>query len=288
MGKKLTSQELVARVKALEKELNNLREFEKKWRDSEERLQKANKRLLQYRKRLKSAQQNTIQNERLKVFYQIASFVIHDLRRSISFLSLFAENLVKRFGGDPFLKESSEAIANEIKRVRELIDTISNLPHDFQPEFQKCDVNHLLIGVVNTFQSFPNVKVISNLSNLPLVDGDFRNLQTVFYNVIKNSFEAMPDSGELLVSTDIIRGNRLRRKWGDFIRVNITDTGYGISSEFLKNGLFEPFYTTKEKGLGIGLYQSKEIVKRHKGKIEIRSKQNKGTTCTITLPISQS
>lgn len=288
MGKKLTYQALATRVEALEKELNTLREVEKKWRELEERLQKANKRLLQYQKRLKSAQQNIIQNEGLKVFYQVASFVVHDLRRSLSFLSLFAENLVKRFGEDPFLKESSEAITNEIKKVRGLIDTLSKLPHDFQPEFQKCNVNDLLMGVVNTFRSFPNIKIISNLSNLPLVECDFRSLQTVFYNIIKNSFEAMPDGGELLVSTDIIKGHHLRRKWGDFIKISINDTGYGIPSDFIKNKLFKPFSTTKEKGLGIGLYQSKEIVKRHKGKIETKSKRNKGTTCIITLPISQS
>jgi signal transduction histidine kinase len=285
MGNKLTYHALEARVKALEKELNSLKEAEKKWRESEDKLQKADKTILRCRKRLKSAQQKYIESERLKVFYQVGSFIVHELKGSISFLSLFTENLLRRFKDDPFLEKSSEAIGNEIKKVQKLIDTLSNLRCDIEPKFEKCDINQLLTHVLDTFPSSPNVKIVTNLGELSLVECDVRRfgLQTVFYNVIKNSFEAMPDGGELLVKT-----HHIEKKKGDFVRISITDMGYGISADILKEGLFRPFHTTKEKGLGIGLYQCQEIVKRHGGTIEIKSKQNRGTTCIITLPVSQS
>ena len=243
-----------------------------------EKLKKTNKKLLRYQKRLRSAQEKIIQTEKLSVLYKFASFIVHDLKNLVSTLSLAIYGLQIGTEKADFIKPHIDAIAANVEKMKELIAKFSNLPNDLEVKFKKCDIASLIREVIGKFKISHNIDIIENLNPLPLIDCD-DSLQIVFYNLIKNSIKAMPFGGKLFISTSLTRT-------GKSVKIRITDTGHGIPENLFKN-LFKPFQTTKKKGLGIGLYQCKEIIKKHKGKITLKSRLNQGTECLILLPVAQ-
>jgi two-component system, NtrC family, sensor kinase len=126
-----------------------------------------------------------------------------------------------------------------------------------------------------------NIRLTTEFYPAPvMLVGDLNQLQQCFLNLIFNAIESMPDGGELLVSS---RMNETAEKaW-----VKIEDTGYGIP-EKVKNNLFDPFFTTKDvgEGTGLGLSIVYGVVKNHRGTIKINSEERKGTTCTLSFPVT--
>ena len=120
------------------------------------------------------------------------------------------------------------------------------------------------------------IEVEKHLNGIPLVKGDRELLEKVILNLVLNGMEAMPKGGKLKFYTS-------KSPTGKRAKLRISDTGRGMSESFIKDSLFKPFQTSKEEGLGLGLYQSKEIVEAHGGKIEVESEEEKGTTFTIEL-----
>jgi two-component system NtrC family sensor kinase len=112
---------------------------------------------------------------------------------------------------------------------------------------------------------------------LPDITGDFDQLQQVCTNLILNAIQAMPGGGKLTLQTSIDK---------DYEKIEVSDTGYGISPENMRK-LFTPFFTTKQavKGVGLGLAVSYGIIQRHHGRIEVQSKEKEGTTFTVYLPL---
>ncbi|MDQ6655682.1 MAG: ATP-binding protein, partial [Verrucomicrobiota bacterium] len=111
-------------------------------------------------------------------------------------------------------------------------------------------------------------------SDLPMLELDRDQLKQVFYNVIKNSFEAMKQRGILRIRTDMDATH---------VKVSFTDTGGGMSAESLSR-VFEPYFTTKEAGTGLGLLIVRRIVREHGGEMSLESNEGKGLTLTIRLP----
>lgn len=241
------------------------------------KLKRTNEKLHYYQKRLRSAQEKIIQTEKLSVLYKFASFIVHDLRNLVLTLSLAVRGLQNEAERVASVKPHIDAITTNIERMKELIAKLSSFPDGLEFKFKKCDVVFLIRNVLSKFK-LPRIKISGRLPHLPQIDCD-NSLQLVFYNLIKNSIEAMPFGGELSISAGLT-------KTGRHIKIRIADTGLGIPEDLVKN-LFKPFQTTKEKGLGIGLYQCNEIIKRHRGKITLKSKLNQGTECSILLPTVQ-
>lgn len=113
---------------------------------------------------------------------------------------------------------------------------------------------------------------------IPLIYCEPNQLKQVFINILKNAIEVMPDGGNVYVS--------IKPKGDDHIIVSLADEGIGMTEDKLKR-LGEPFYTTKERGTGLGLMVSYKIIEEHKGKIEVESEEGRGTTFHLTLPIRQ-
>jgi signal transduction histidine kinase len=126
--------------------------------------------------------------------------------------------------------------------------------------------------------NFTRIKTSLDFGNLPLVRCDQSQIEKVFQNLILNALEAMPEGGTLTITTEVA-------KESGFVGFKVSDTGSGMSKDFIRNSLFKPFQTTKKKGLGIGLIQCKEIVEMHKGRISVESEEGKGTTFTLELPL---
>jgi Signal transduction histidine kinase len=142
------------------------------------------------------------------------------------------------------------------------------------------DLNSVLeetLGFLEREAQYRNVELKTNLApNLPNIPMDHGQIQQVFLNILNNALAAVPDGGQILLTT-----------WDEdehFVGISIQDNGCGMSEETAKN-MFEPFFTTKkEKGTGLGMSITYGIVKRLGGEIKVKSKLNEGTTMTILLP----
>jgi signal transduction histidine kinase len=153
-----------------------------------------------------------------------------------------------------------------------------------KPQLVQFQKNKLSDIVGHTIQLFETQAIMKNIqlifdsdSDLPLIECEANQLKQVFINILKNALEAIPTGGSIHVA--------IKKMDTDHVMVRISDNGIGISPEKIKK-LGEPFYTTKEKGTGLGLMVSYNIIKNHKGHIEVYSEPGQGTTFEIILPIS--
>jgi signal transduction histidine kinase len=144
----------------------------------------------------------------------------------------------------------------------------------------KTDIGQLIgdvLCLVAAKAQKENIEIHEELEDLPELNVDPEFLKTCLYNIILNAFQAMPRGGDLFIRTRISDGR---------FSMIIEDTGEGISEEKLGR-IFDPFFTTKTKGLGLGLALTKRVIEEHKGKVDLRSTEGKGSTMTITLPIEK-
>lgn len=172
-----------------------------------------------------------------------------------------------------------DIVLSELDRINGIVGEFLFLSKPTTTAMQQRDVKKLLNDVVTLIQTqtiLSNIQIsMEYKSNLPYVYCDENQLKQVFLNILKNATEAMPNGGtiELKVKKDNERG----------VVIQITDQGVGIPKERIPS-LGEPFFTTKEKGTGLGLMTCYKIIENHQGQLQIESEVDKGTTVHIILP----
>ncbi|MCK5915544.1 MAG: PEP-CTERM system histidine kinase PrsK, partial [Deltaproteobacteria bacterium] len=203
---------------------------------------------------------------------KISAFVMHDLKNQVSSLSLMVENATDYIDDPEFQKDMLGTLAGTIDKMKNLIARLKNLRE--KPELNLAEVDLLEIAerVIENVGREVELKAAGPV----LAVADREELDTVLLNLIINAFEA----GDQAPAVQVAVGRGL----DDAPYVKISDAGCGMSVEFIDNRLFKPFSTTKTKGLGIGLYQCKQIVEAHGGQIEVASEIGIGTTFVVTLP----
>ena len=222
--------------------------------------------------------ENLLESRELDSFNRITSIIIHDLKGSISALSLLLHNVEKNYDDPDFRADLMATIADTVKKTEGLVARLTSRPHLLQLRSEL--VNPLLQRLVEklSLRKLPEVELIEEYSELPKMMIDEKNMERVFLDLILNALEAMPNGGKLTIVT------RKTKKPLAAV-VEITDTGQGMTKEFINHNLFKPFRTTKRKGLGLALFSCKEIVSLHGGKIEVKSQPNRGTSFVVKLPI---
>ncbi|TET85608.1 HAMP domain-containing protein [Candidatus Aerophobetes bacterium] len=222
--------------------------------------------------------ENLLESRELDSFNRITSIIIHDLKGSISGLSLLLHNVEKNYDDPDFRADLMATIADTVKKTEDLVARLTSRPHLL--ELRSESVNLLLQRLVEklNLRKLPEVELIEEYSELPKMMIDEKNMERVFLDLILNALEAMPNGGKLTIVT------RKTKKPLAAV-VEITDTGQGMTKEFINHNLFKPFRTTKRKGLGLALFSCKEIVSLHGGKIEVKSQPNRGTSFVVKLPI---
>jgi len=235
-------------------------------------------------KRRKEAQLRRAEN--LASLTTLAAGVAHEIKNPLGSLSIHVQLMRKA------LKTSCEASAGTIKRyldvVDEEIDRLNRIvvdflfavrPMDITP--RETDINKLISDLMEFLTpEIDRDKVRLELSlsqDVPRLSIDPRYMKQAILNLVQNALAAMPDGGVLTVRTE--------RK-DDGIHISIVDTGIGIPEENLPK-IFEPYFTTKDTGTGLGLTLTFKIVKEHSGEITVTSKQGQGTAFTISLPVPQ-
>lgn len=250
---------------------------------SEQELSRAYDELKRAYNKIKQTQEALIKEEKFSLMSKLASSLIHQLRTPLSTIELSSKFLQKEVHGTEKVDSSLKTIERNISRARNILEDMFDmiLVKDKAMKIEKFKIDEILESVIESIK--PKLESIGieirkdfASDDLKNVEGNKRYLEHVFINIISNSIDAMPDGGNLNI--------KLKRESKDKqVVVEITDSGSGIKEENMKE-LFSPFFTTKEKGVGLGLFAVKQILEAHKGDIEIKSRLNNGTSVTIVLP----
>ena len=232
---------------------------------------------------IKRLQTELVQSEKLALVGKMSSAVAHELRNPLVPIGGFANLIYKRLNEDSPLKKYAGIIVREIDRLEKLLHNILYFTKDTKPEFKLGNLNEIINDMLFFYKStFEEHNIGLNIllsPDLPLVSLDHSLIKQALINIIINAVQSMDSGGLLTVES-------MTRKENDAVYavVVVNDTGAGIPEDLMKN-IFDPFYTTKIHGLGLGLSLTRRIVESHGGEIKVESAEGIGSTFTISLPV---
>jgi putative PEP-CTERM system histidine kinase len=212
----------------------------------------------------------------LEAFQAMSAFFVHDLKNAASTLSLTLRNLPVHFDDPLFRQDVLLGIRETANRINAVINRLTALRH-LELNLAEVDVNLLVDEALKGLNGAVNIKVTKRLGLQPKLRLDRDQFGSVITNLTLNARDAVGPRGEIRIETG---------QNDNWAVVSVTDNGCGMSPAFLKSSLFRPFQTTKKKGLGIGMFQSKMIVEAHGGRILVESEPAVGTTFRVMLPIN--
>jgi len=227
--------------------------------------------------------------ERSAISGRVAAGIAHEIRNPLSFISLSVDYVRDKFAP---ATESARAdfvqltdnIKGEINRLNGMVSDFLNLGRPARLKLGELDARSLIDEVISIVRAKAEqqdvrlaVRVVSEADSSRSYDthlqADAEQLKTCFSNLAINAIQAMPNGGRLTITLYPQRSN---------IAIEFADTGHGIAPEAMEN-LFEPYFTTKEKGTGLGLALTKKLIEDHGGQITVESEIGVGTTFVITL-----
>lgn len=222
-----------------------------------------------------------LQTEKLTALGRMAAGIAHEINNPLTGILLYSTNLIKKVAEEGPLKEGLEVIIHETIRCRSIIQELLEFSREREPQKVLTNVNEVieksLIIMENEFR-LHQIQLKKHLSTeIPDVLLDVNQMEQVFVNILINAVEAIQDRGAITVQSYMHSSQK-------FFRVEIADTGCGIAQEDLDK-IFEPFFSTKEKGTGLGLAVSYGIVRGHQGSILVSSQPGSGTRFTIEIPL---
>lgn len=230
-------------------------------------------------KKQASFSRRSMHSQRLAAMGQMAAAISHELRNPLSGIKVASEYLLHKIKDQPEIIDIIVNIHNEVIFANNIITNILEHARIGQPTMEKGSLKKTVEEAILTVAqqgSFNNIEIKKDISrDLPLLSFDPLQVRQVFLNLFINSAEAMIGGGTL--------GIKIHNKPG-YVIAKISDTGGGIEKSHLEK-LFEPFFSTKVKGVGLGLAIAKEIIENHKGTIDVESKLGTGTTFTLCLPV---
>lgn len=234
-----------------------------------------------------------MQTEKMSSIGVLAAGVAHEINNPLTSVAGYAEALLRRFRdedsltSDPRLEDFSkylQVIIRESYRCKGIIDCLLSFSRKSDGSVGSVDINqilHEILELVRHKSRYDKIEIRTDLQEtLPTVTGDPGGLRQVFMNLLLNAHQAITGSGVVEIST--------RQNDGESVSVRISDSGCGISKEAIDQ-IWDPFFTTKDpgEGLGLGLAVTYNIVKRHRGEISVESTIGKGTTFTVRIPLCQ-
>lgn len=235
---------------------------------------------------LKELEDKIRRADKLTALATMAAGMAHEIKNPLSSMKVFAQLLPLKINDPEYRQKLGEILPREIDRIDRIVESLLGFARSTALSFEKTRIEDILEEDLKYFAgkaADSGVKIVRRFAELPPADIDKNQLAQVFSNLILNAIQAMPEGGELTVAT--LPGRKVDEQL-QTIKVAVTDTGHGISEEMQKK-LFDPFFTTKYGGTGLGLTISHSIVDGHKGFIDVESQPGKGTTFTVTLPVSQ-
>lgn len=229
---------------------------------------------------LAAAQEQLLRQERLAVMGQLAGGVGHELRNplavinnAIYFLRMIQPN------AEPKVKEYLEIIDDQVHIADKIITDLLNFGRIKQVEREEVEIGELFEQLLVRYPPYPGIHVTSELeAALPSLWVDAQQILQVLGNLLVNAYQAMPEGGEVRLSARLAEPG--------MIAIAVQDTGVGILPENMSR-LFEPLFTTKVRGIGLGLAVCKKLIEANQGRIEVQSEVGKGSVFTVYLPTAR-
>ncbi|MCD6099851.1 MAG: 4Fe-4S dicluster domain-containing protein [Candidatus Marinimicrobia bacterium] len=247
-----------------------------------EKLHKTIQKLDQSNKQLVSIREALIQSEKLASMGQMAAGIAHELNNPLGVVIMYANLILEQLNPESEIYDEVKILCEEAERCKGIVSGLLSFARENKVDLQPVNIKEFIGNCLRLIKPPSNVAIRTeyNIKN-PIVTFDKNQMVQVITNMLKNSFDAMPEGGEIGISV----GEK-----GDNVVIKISDTGKGIPDEILPK-IFDPFFTTKEpgKGTGLGLAIVYGIIKMHRGNIRVKSntdpaKGRTGTTFYIELP----
>ena len=286
--------ELLNELKSKDEELLRLFNDLKKAREEIERWNEELERRIERRAgELEESQAKLIQLEKLISVGQLATGIAHEINNPLCAISGEAQMLL--MGKDKNIKNASKIIVEQAERIKTIVENLLEFSRKKKLKLEPLDINNAVeetISLLSYQAKIEKIEIIKELDiNLPKVLGISDRIQEVFLNIMLNAVQAMEGKGRLMIRThsEKIMGYGRRRtdilKLGqEIVVIEFKDTGKGMDEETLKK-IFDPFLSTKEKGIGLGLSICYGIIRNHNGIIEVNSKLGEGSAFLVKLPI---
>ena len=229
-----------------------------------------------------------IRSNRLAAWAEMARMVAHEIKNPLTPIQLSTEHLQRIVEDKP--PNYKEIFNGCIETIMKQVETLRQLSTEFSiygriPRLRPTAVNlgELIDEIISSYQSAISsaIEIVIDIpSDLPPVKVDKELFKRALINIIENSLQAMPQGGKLSISAGLSMPRREKR----MMRIEVRDTGVGIDREAMGH-LFEPYFSTRDSGVGLGLAITKKAIDDHKGEIKIHSRKGKGTTVSILIPL---
>ncbi len=238
--------------------------------------------LVQKNEQLNDAQEQLVRTEKLAAVGTLASGVSHELRNPLSAIKNAVFLLKRKLSKEAIPDIDEKAIQfldimdKEIDRCSKIINDLLGFTRVSKPTRSGYDINTVVNETLSRVEIAENIKLSKNLQpNLPMTMIDANQIGQVLINLIENACQAMTDGGRLKISSRVSEG---------FVKVEVGDSGCGIPEKEIKK-IFDPLFTTKPRGTGIGLAVCHGIIQKHNGVIDVKSQEGIGTAMLIKLPL---
>jgi signal transduction histidine kinase len=224
-----------------------------------------------------------LQTEKLSALGRMAAAIAHEINNPLAGILLFSTNLSKKVPKEGPLREGLDVIIHETIRCKSIIQELLSFSRESEPKRSLTNVNEIIERALSILENefrLHHISVKKDLSSdIPDALLDANQMQQVFVNLMLNATEAIQEHGVIVITSSINPNQKLER-------IEIADTGCGISPDDISR-IFEPFFSTKPKGTGLGLAVSYGIIRNHQGTIHVSSQPGIGTRFTIEIPIVQ-
>jgi signal transduction histidine kinase len=236
---------------------------------------------------LSRIQHELVQSEKLISLGRLSAGVAHEIRNPLNAMKGAVVHMQRRRAGDPLIQEYTRLVSEEIDRLNRFVTEFLYFAKQAHPVLVPTDLNRLILSIQNLFGGHAREKGISFdnqlADDLPLVKVDPQQIEQVLLNLLINAMDAMQHGGRLTTSSTPFRSSEDEEN-AERVRITVEDTGIGIPAEHL-HSVFDPFFSTKETGTGLGLPLSLGIVEAHGGVLRVQSKPGRGTAVIIELPL---
>ncbi|HMK51006.1 MAG TPA: GAF domain-containing protein, partial [Thermodesulfobacteriota bacterium] len=230
---------------------------------------------------LRKTEAQLIRSDKLAALGQLAAGIAHEIRNPLTSINILIHSMTENLPSEDSHKEDFEVIEEEINRINEIVDQFLRFAKPAPPLLEKGEVLSVFEETLQLLRpqiEKQQIVVRKEFQALLIIQMDREQMKQAILNLLLNAIQAMPAGGHLTLKAR-------NSENGQWVHLSIQDSGIGIPGEDL-NKLFDPFFSTKEGGIGLGLSIAHRIIDQHHGKIEVESAPGKGTLFTVWLPIS--
>jgi len=232
---------------------------------------------------LEELKEKVVYLERLNFWYQLASSMAHQIKNPLVAIKTFVQLLPAKYQDQEFRENFLRIVSEEVERLNRIASDLFEFAEPAEMRVSPVSLKDMVESSAEKFRREfgSRIELVTECPDNPVVDVDRKSIEKAFDCILTNSGEATRENGRIDIKAESVRENDR-----SFVRVDFKDSGVGIRPEKLPE-VFSPFYTTKTKGMGLGLPIAQRIMEDHHGKIRLESVPGKGTVCQVFLPVKK-